>query len=113
MQGTATRHAAPVSRARQKNSAPALKRIAWSSLIKWILLFVFLTGSVLIYLRQEEEIDRLAVNREQLERELSEARDEYKSIQELSNMVGSDQYIERVARDQLGLVSPEEIIFIH
>lgn len=110
MQGTAVRRTQ--SKARTKQVRPKRKS-AWSAVLKWFLLFVFFTVSILIYLRQEEEMDRLANVHEGLQQELTKAQDEFKSIQELSDMVGSDQYVERIARDQLGLVAPDEIIFIH
>ncbi|NLM78378.1 MAG: septum formation initiator family protein, partial [Ruminococcaceae bacterium] len=31
---------------------------------------------------------------------------------ELKHIMGSDAYIERVARDQLGMIHPDEIIFL-
>lgn len=115
MQNAAIRRANPRARNRvvPRTARRRKKTSVWRSLLKWILLFIFLTASILIYLRQEEEISRLAHERVRLEERLSDAKAEFKSIRELSDKVGSEQYIEQIARDQLGLVRPDEIIFIH
>ena len=53
------------------------------------------------YKAQEEEL------REQIEAEI--VREE--EIEELEEYVGSDEYVEDVAKEKLGLINPNEIIF--
>ena len=77
------------------------------------LCLLVLYAAMSIYLRQEREFDRLALEAEELNLQLENTLRENKDIQELNALVGSSEYIERVARDQLGLVRPDEIIFIH
>lgn len=47
----------------------------------------------------------------ELERQLEEERLRAEEIEELEEYVGSDEYIEDVAKDKLGLVHPNEILF--
>lgn len=77
------------------------------------LIILVLYAAVSIYLRQEKEFARLTLEAEELNLQLENTQRENKEIQELNALVGSSEYIERVARDQLGLVRPDEIIFIH
>ncbi len=77
------------------------------------LIILVLHAAVSIYLRQEKEFARLTLEAEELNLQLENTQRENKEIQELNALVGSSEYIERVARDQLGLVRPDEIIFIH
>ena len=77
------------------------------------LVILVLYAAVSIYLRQEKELERLTLEAEELNLQLENTLRENKEIQELNALVGSSEYIERVARDQLGLVRPDEIIFIH
>ena len=48
----------------------------------------------------------------ELERQLEEERLRAEEIEELEEHVGSDEYIEEVARDKCGLVYPNEKVFI-
>lgn len=77
------------------------------------LIILVLYAAMSIYLRQEKEFARLTLEAEELNLQLENTQRENKEIQELNALVGSSEYIERVARDQLGLVRPDEIIFIH
>lgn len=94
---------------RQQTSARSgLKRM-----LIWGLVILMMVAALSIYLRQEKEMERLDKEYEELK--LLYDAEEYKSgnLQELNAMVGSDQFIERIARDSLGLVRPDEIIFLH
>lgn len=76
------------------------------------MIFVF-SLAVNIYLRQEKEMRRLSAESDDLHKKLDLAMQEEKDIEEMKNMSGSEDFIERMARDELGLVRPEEIIFVH
>lgn len=76
------------------------------------MIFVF-SLAVNIYLRQEKEMRRLSAESDDLHKKLDLVMQEEKDIEEMKNMSGSEDFIERMARDELGLVRPEEIIFVH
>ncbi len=101
----------------QKNNAESSKqgrKKAGAKLLPVVaILLLVIAGAISIYLRQEREMKRLAAEHEELvllfEAEVRAGKD----IEELNAIVGSDRYIESFARDKLGLVRPDEIIFIH
>ena len=76
-----------------------------------LLLVVAVASAVAIYFKQEEQMVRLLANRTTLESQLANAQARKAELEELQNIVDSDEYIERVAREQLGMVRPNEIIF--
>ena len=47
----------------------------------------------------------------ELEIEASQASAEYAEVVEMSRKVGTDDYIEKVARESLGMVMPGETVF--
>ncbi len=54
---------------------------------------------------------RILLQKATLASELGEANAEQAELHELQNLVDTDEYIERIARDKLGMVKPNEIIF--
>ena len=76
-----------------------------------MLLLVLLALAMAMYTQQEAEFTRLANRREKLEEEKTQALQAYKEASALRQLVGTPEYVERVARDQLGMVRPNEIIF--
>lgn len=71
-----------------------------------LLLFV-----IPLYLTQSTELERLAQVQAQLEEEYARAEAEEADMVRLRAMANSPEFIERIARDELGLVRPNEIIF--
>ncbi|HAL74663.1 MAG TPA: hypothetical protein DCM45_06200 [Clostridiales bacterium] len=76
-----------------------------------LVLVVAVASAVAIYFKQEEQMARLLANRITLASQLADAQARKAELEELQNMVDSDEYIERIAREQLGMVRPNEIIF--
>jgi cell division protein DivIC len=76
------------------------------------LIFVFAVASaVAIYFNQEAQMQRILEKKEILARQLSEAEANQADLQELQNLADTDEYVERIARDKLGMVKPNEIVF--
>ncbi len=73
------------------------------------LILIAIVGSML--LRQNDTYERVAARADELVRLEREAIAENEYANGLKNMVGSDDYIEQVARDQLGLVKPGETVY--
>lgn len=76
-----------------------------------LVLVVAVASAVAIYFEQETQMARLQLNSKTLESQLAEAQARQAELQELQAIVDTDEYIERVAREQLGMVKPNEIIF--
>jgi cell division protein FtsB len=76
------------------------------------LVLVFaIASAVAIYFQQESQMERIRLRQETLASELDNAQIAQADLQDLQNMVDTDEYIERVARDKLGMVKPNEVIF--
>ncbi|MDI9490579.1 MAG: hypothetical protein GX145_03455 [Clostridiaceae bacterium] len=65
-----------------------------------------------IIVDQNREMERLKIKERDLQIELDLAEMEQAEIQELKTKIGTNEFIERIARDELGLVTSEEYIFI-
>jgi cell division protein DivIC len=76
------------------------------------LILVFAVASaVAIYFDQEKQMQRIHERQATLASELAAARVRQADLEELQGIVDTDEYIERIARDTLGMVKPNEIIF--
>lgn len=76
------------------------------------LVLVFaLASAVAMYFDQESQMDRIRLRSETLASELNDAANRQAELHDLQNLVDTDEYIERIARDKLGMVKPNEIIF--
>ena len=68
-------------------------------------------SAIAIYFDQEAQMVRINQKAATLSSEYDEANAELAELRELQNLADTDAYVERVARDQLGMVRPNEIIF--
>jgi len=76
------------------------------------LVFVLAAASaVAIYFQQEEQFTRIAARRAELIQAQAIADRRHEDLLALKNQVDSDAYIERIAREKLGMVRPNEILF--
>lgn len=76
------------------------------------LVFVLAAASaVAIYFQQEEQFARIASRRTELLQAQSIAERRHEDLLALKNQVDSDAFIERIAREKLGMVRPNEILF--
>ena len=87
------------------------KSPVWKVIV--FILFVIVFAMVLVRLNKEREM-RARV--EQRARELADAAAqasaEYAEASERSRMAGSDDYVEEIARESLGMVMPGETVFV-
>jgi cell division protein FtsB len=59
----------------------------------------------------EEQIKELKRKRKEIDKQIKEEKARTKEIKELSEYVGTDEYVEDVAKEKLGLIHEDEIIF--
>lgn len=76
-----------------------------------LVIVLALASAVAIYFEQESQLERIRSRELTLASELSEAKAEKADLEELQSIVDTDEYIERIARDKLGMVRPNEIVF--
>lgn len=75
-----------------------------------LVLIVTLASAMALYFDQEEQIARIRTERIRLDAALADAQARNDELKKMQALVGSDAYIEWVARNQLGMVRPDEII---
>jgi cell division protein DivIC len=73
---------------------------------------LLLLGVVVVYKSHALSQQRasLAIQKEELTTQLDDAEREYKALEEKEEYMKTDEYKESVARAQLGLVYPDEIV---
>lgn len=100
------RYADKFQRERQKTDRQAFTRLLIS-----LLCVLLLATALSIYIKQDKEMEALAIEREGLQQQLERAQARHDEIESLKQRVGTPEFIERVARDELGMVRPDEIVF--
>jgi cell division protein DivIC len=76
------------------------------------MMVVFAVASaVAIYFEQETQLQRLAARQVQLKNDLSAAHAQEGELLDLQEQVDTDAYIEHIAREKLGMVKPNEVVF--
>ncbi|NLF20292.1 MAG: hypothetical protein GX588_02655 [Clostridiaceae bacterium] len=77
-----------------------------------LLMFVLLAAAAtMFFFSQNEERDAKLAEGEALKAELAVLEADSNYLDQLVAMAGQPQYIERIARDELGMVQADEIIF--
>ncbi len=88
-----------------------MKRKIWSILFKlFVLCFVFYITYVLTVQQPVLQVKNKEI--EELDRKIKEAEIKNLDLKEQLILVDSDTYIEKEARDKLGLIKPGEKVFI-
>ncbi len=77
----------------------------------FLFLVVLLGVGTTMLLGQQEAYNRVTLQAQALAEEEAEVMRDYNEVQELKLRIGSDEYIEEIARDQLGMVRPGEVIY--
>ena len=76
-----------------------------------LLVVLALASAIAMVFRQENQMARIRARQAELDVLTAEAEADLAELRELQGLVDTDAYIERVARDQLGMVRPNELIF--
>ena len=76
-----------------------------------LLVVLALASAIAMVFRQENQMIRIRAREAELSELMAEADADLAELRELQGLVDTDAYVERIARDQLGMVRPNEIIF--
>lgn len=96
-----------------KKSRPKPKQKKWARtlyLLFWLLIVVMFSGLLVM------QASRYSIARKELDRVQAELAHEERIYDDLQDQIvyyESDAYIEQLARDQLGYVRPDEIMFVN
>lgn len=84
-------------------------KIKWKKLLFWGVILAFF-GS--IFIRQQITIEGLHDKHKQYEEQLSHLQEKNAKLTSQLEQTQTDDYIEKMAREKLGLIKPGEILFI-
>ncbi|MGN1059632.1 MAG: septum formation initiator family protein [Clostridia bacterium] len=65
-----------------------------------------------LFLAQQFDLSRLSKENDSLDQQIAEAQREHEELSDQKEASGTPEYIERVARDKLGYMKPDEKVFI-
>lgn len=82
------------------------------SFAKLIIFLCFFIYAGYIFISQQVTIFDKKTHISDLDRQIAQAKDESKELDSQKKTVNSPEYIEKIARSELGYVAPNEIIFI-
>jgi cell division protein FtsB len=82
-----------------------------TKLLMGLLVLFLLAGAVGIYFTQETQFARIEAKASELNAEAEKARKELQDFEKLFEKSDSLEYIEKIAREQLGMVKPGETVF--
>ncbi|MDO5733598.1 MAG: septum formation initiator family protein [Eubacteriales bacterium] len=94
-------------KAKKRTAAQLVSRV---TLAMVLILLLAIAGST--YIRQDRELERLKREQVVLDRAIKQLEAEAYDLEEQKAQAGSEEFLERVARDKLGLVKADELIFI-
>jgi cell division protein FtsB len=82
-----------------------------ATLISCLVIVILIAAAAAIYFKQEEQIARIKEKSEELNAQAETAREKKKEQEDLFKKLDSLEYIEKIARDELGMVKPGETVF--
>ncbi len=88
------------------------KKVNIQVLLKRSLLCVLVGYICYLFVAQQFDFSRLAEKTERLDSQIAEQEKIQKELLQQKEASGSPEYVERVARDKLGYMKPEEKVFI-
>lgn len=78
----------------------------------WLVTILCLVFVVVAFITQQPELSAKEAELASIKAEIQKATQENKKFTQESKLTGSKEYIEKVAREELGMVKKGEIIFI-
>lgn len=79
---------------------------------KKILLGILGIYVVSIFISQQETLNSYKAEVKSYDEKIAEAKEEQASLQDMKNNVDSNEYIEEIAREKLGMYLPNERVYI-
>jgi len=80
--------------------------------IRYIIFVIIFIYGISTFITQQSMVKKLEEKKETKEEEISQLKQDIEGLQEKIKYSNTPEYIEKIARDELGMVKPWEIIFI-
>ena len=81
-------------------------------LLKMVVLVALVMYSIVTFAKQETQFKKYDKDLQMYTSLIDEENLKHEQLTEIKNRISTDEYVEEVARDRLGLVKPNEIVFI-
>lgn len=88
------------------------KKIDFNIFFRRILFCVLAVYICYLFVAQQVDISRLNKEEKALDKKIAEAQQINRDLEKEKEAAGTPEYIERVAREKLGYMKPEEKVFI-
>ena len=88
------------------------KKVNIQVLLKRSLLCVLVAYICYLFVAQQFDLSRLAKEGKSLDSQIAEQQQIHEELAQQKEVSGTPEYVERVARDKLGYMKPEEKVFI-
>ena len=89
-----------------------MKNIKKSNIYKRLFVLAFIIYFVYTLLMQQKTLNSYAAEQAKYNEDIEVAEDEQNELQEMKNNINSDEYIEQIAREKLGMYYPNERVYI-
>lgn len=83
-----------------------------SGLLKKILVLMFIIYFLYTIIAQQKTLNSYAQEKEKYNDNIETAQEEQKELNEMKENINSDEYIEQIAREKLGMYYPNERVYI-
>ena len=81
-------------------------------LLKKILVLAFIIYFVYTVIAQQKTLNTYAQEKDKCNEDIEVAQEEQQELQEMKENINSDEYIEQIAREKLGMYYPNERVYI-
>lgn len=83
-----------------------------NNLLKKILVLIFIIYFVYTIIAQQKTLNTYAQEKDKCNEDIEVAQEEQEELQEMKENINSDEYIEQIAREKLGMYYPNERVYI-
>lgn len=79
---------------------------------KKVLVIAFIIYFIYTIISQQKTLNNYAQEKEQYNEQIETAKDEQEELQNMKDNINSNEYIEEIAREKLGMYYPNERVYI-
>lgn len=80
--------------------------------LKMLIVIALIIYSLVTFINQQKILNTYATNKEEVEKELQEAKKEQEELGKIKENINSKDYIEEVAREELDMYLPNERVYV-
>ena len=89
-----------------------MKNIKRKNLFKKLLIIAFLIYFIYTLISQQKTLNAYAKEEENYNKEIAVSEDKQNELQAIKDNINSNEYIEQIAREKLGMYYPNERVYI-